>query len=105
MPNGSEETKLENWEAFSKNKNWNEEIQSILYVANFVHEFVHLIQHTTLLQCMHQVDFHHSITKSILGKVEEFKGDKSTGLQAYLSWIGQRKLIMKQQKKYLNYGR
>ncbi len=77
MPDANPEQSLENWENFGKKIDWHFEMQSILYVANFVHEFVHLLQHTTLLQCMHQVDFFHNITRSILGYLQEIKGESN----------------------------
>ncbi len=75
MPDANENQRIENWEEFSSKIDWSQEIQSILYVANFVHEFIHLLQHTTLFKCMSQVEFYHSITWSILKHLEKIKNE------------------------------
>jgi hypothetical protein len=79
MPDARPGQSIFEWEKFSSGIDWTHEAQSVLYVANFVHEFVHLLQHTTLYQCMLQVHTIHSLAWSTMSTLMELKDSQRMG--------------------------
>jgi len=75
MPDATPDQSLEKWPAFAASVDWTQEAQSLLYMANLVHELQHLIQHTTLFQCMYQVSRLHRLTihtDGVFGRLRKF---------------------------------
>ena len=88
MPETSTEKSLENWEKFCADKNWNNEIQNILYIGNFIHELVHLYQHTTLFQCMAQVSNIHNANHHLLTEITNLIKEKNiTPKLPLIKWL------------------
>ena len=79
MPDARPGQSIYEWEEFSRGIEWRDEAQSLLYVGNFVHEFVHLLQHTTLFQCMHQVHTFHSLVYSTMSVIMNLRESKRPG--------------------------
>jgi len=88
MPDSSPEKRLENWDNFSTDKNWNNEIQNILYIGNFIHELVHLYQHTTFFLCMVQVSNIHKSNHYLLDAIERLIKEKGlTPKLPLIEWL------------------
>ena len=91
MPDARPGQSILEWEAFTRDINWAQEAQSVLYVGNFVHEFVHLLQHTTLYQCMNQVHVIHSLVHYTLSLMMELRDSNRKGVWPpqlpLLKWI------------------
>lgn len=75
LPDATEEQSVENWQEFAARQNWYEEGQGILYVANFLHEFVHLLQHTTLATPSGHVTSTYDATRTAVALLYEMRDE------------------------------
>jgi len=79
--------RFSDWHAYSQKINWKHEALSIRYIANYIHEFIHLIQHTTLFQCMGQVHLNHMAINLLIDRIKTIIYDEKQINLPLINWL------------------